>query len=189
MEGIATLAIIAALYAPAASRYVDDRPHWIAEGFVGRSMTPILGSEDERNLAGLAIHHLKDFPLARNGRYRADLGTGLYIQQSHSEGIARDPANTVNHIGVMNYVRWSLGNNHRAHAFLDVGMGLHLSSKRTYDLDSRLSSTPFLGVGLAVPRGKQELTVTLRFVHISNANTTAKNYGQNQLWASLGVRF
>lgn len=155
----------------------------------GRTVVNFLGDTDLRRTYFAGVYLAKPEPHLRFARKRAHLVEELYYQRSSSKGpIPYNPANKVDAIGALALARyeWVVGG---TRLYGDVGIGVQYSSQRTYDLPSRLSSTPTFDLGVFIPAGKQELTLGLRFMHISNAGTAGSNGGQNQLFLDLGVRF
>ncbi|MGL1595030.1 acyloxyacyl hydrolase, partial [Vibrio parahaemolyticus] len=57
----------------------------------------------------------------------------------------------------------------------------------SHDLPSVVNSTPTLGIGWFAWSGKKRLSIGVRYLHISNANTHRENAGQNQVLLYLSV--
>lgn len=84
--------------------------------------------------------------------------------------------------GALALARWS----HRGF-FFDLGIGLQAQSRISHDLPSVVNSTPTLGIGWFAWSGKKRLSIGVRYLHISNANTHRENAGQNQVLLYLSV--
>lgn len=169
--------------------HTPESKYFVLHAGGGRTIVNFLGDTDLRRTYILGLQFAKPEPHLRFARKRAHLVEEVYYQRASSKGpIPYNPANKVDALGVLALARyeWVIGG---THLYGDAGIGLQYSSQRTYDLPSRLSSTPTFDLGVFIPAGKQELTLGLRFMHISNAGTQGSNGGQNQLFLDLGVRF
>lgn len=73
--------------------------------------------------------------------------------------------------------------------YADIGWGANLSTSQSFDLGTKLNSSPMFGLGAAVRQGSQETLLGLRLLHLSNAGTNRENRGQNQVLFYVGVKF
>jgi hypothetical protein len=164
-------------------------PSHYVTGFFGQSEI-IFGSEDGRFGGGLSYaygHPEKRFQL---GQIPAQLVYEGYVDHTQSDGGSGFPANATLAFGGLGYARWRwpvdrIGNG----VYLDFGWGLQFANRPTLDLDSRLNSTPVLGFGGVYKDGHKEYLIGLRLLHISNGGTVRPNYGQNELFLTLGFRY
>lgn len=189
MEGFTlALVVFSALNAPAKDEVLVT-PKWIVELYGGRSLTPFLGSEDTREAYGISLQHTRPERRLRFKETRGELGLGLTLGGSWSDGVDRDQPNRQTEVGFISYARWTFGKTNSVRLYFDVGWGLHYASRRTHDLESRLNSTPYLATGLLIPNKTVDWLLGARLMHISNGGTVGHNRGQNQLLLTLGVRF
>lgn len=93
-------------------------------------------------------------------------------------------------IGGLAYGRWFWPHDELDRKmFFDLGWGFQYASHPTFDLDTRINSTPILGFGALFPMGPREFLLSLRLLHISNGGTDKPNRGQNEILLIMGVRF
>lgn len=189
MEGFAAAFATLIALTPLIKDEAVQTPKWIVEVYGGRSLTPFLGSEDMREAYGVSIQHTRPERRLRFREVRGELGLGLTFGGSWSDGVDLDRPNRQSEYGFLSYARWYFGKTNSVRLYTDLGWGLHYSSRRTHDLESRLNSTPYLAFGVLIPNKTVDWLVGARVMHISNGGTVGHNRGQNQLLVTLGVRF
>jgi hypothetical protein len=174
--------------------FADDQdplitPSHYLMGFFGQSAT-ILGSEDGRFGGGVSYafgqpekrFYMKGIP--------AQLVYEGYIDHTQSDGGGGIPANSTMAVGALSYARWRWPIDRDGNGvYADLGWGLQFADRTTLDLDSRLNSTPVLDFGGTYKEGNHEYLIGIRYLHISNAGTVRPNYGQNEFFFTLGVRY
>jgi hypothetical protein len=160
------------------------------EGFAGRAIPEFLGSEDPRRAHGIGLGVVLDAPhFLRWGRLKPKLYVEGYYHRSVSPGASEQPPNGTEAYGILQFARYELTPNKPVSFYFDIGMGLQYADQRTVDLSGRLSSTPMLGIGLALKSSSVTYYVGARFFHISNAGFQGNNQGQNQTLITFGVKF
>jgi hypothetical protein len=149
----------------------------------------ILGTADARSGFGLSYASAQPEPRFAIRHHPAQIVYEGYYEHT-SSGAVEKQSNSLDAYGGLSYARWHwhLGSTN-LDWFTDLGWGFEYGSRHTYDLDSLVNSTPVFDVGTGWPIGKQELTVTVRYLHMSNGGTVKPNDGQNQLILMAGVRF
>lgn len=162
--------------------------HYIT-GFAGRSIQ-IFGSEDGRFGGGLSYAYGQPEPRFSTGQIKAQLVYEGYIDHTESNGGSGFSRNATFGFGGLSYGRWrwpmdQYGNG----VYFDLGLGLQLATQPTLDLESVLNSTPVMDFGGVFRDGHNEYLIGFRFLHISNAGTVRPNYGQNELFFTLGFRY
>lgn len=150
---------------------------------------PFMGSQDER--AGVFVGYQTARPEKRLRFHGRDLTLVFELNFSHTYGGGwrarhRDKTWNTGFLGLARYEK--IGPSGRGF-YYDFGWGVHFASESTWDLDSRVNSTPTVGAGMILPDREQAFQIGLRFYHISNAGFKGSNQGQNQLLLQFGVRF
>ena len=182
--GPALLALSAAV---AAQEDFRDRPYWYVGGFLGQSSV-FLGAEDIRQGGGLAIAYAKPEPRFRFRKLRGQMVWEAYANRTFSVNEPRSPNTSA--VGFLVMSRWHGRRDQYGQGFfIDLGWGLQHASKRSIDLDSRISSTPVVDLGSTFPMGGKELMVAFRILHASNAGLVGRNQGANTFQLMVGVRF
>ncbi len=183
------LKIACALFAiapvAAAAQESDAGPSSYVSLFGGRTAR-ILGSSEIRTDFGLGIAWQKFEPQFKWRYGPSQLVTEAYYEHSNGEDLVYR-GRTTDAVGGLWYARFRFGS-HSLNLFSDLGVGIQLSSSETYDLGTRLNTSPMVGVGFAIRHGNQETLVGLRLLHLSNANLNSKNKGQNQILFYLGAK-
>ena len=116
----------------------------------------------------------------------------VYYEHSSSGGRKGNPSipsSTYEALGYLFGARYNWQWPHDLRLYFDIGWGAQFESNRTRDLTSRVNSTPFCDLGTWVRVGQQDFSISLRYLHISNAGFVKPNLGQNQLFLQLGTRF
>lgn len=154
----------------------------------------ILGSVEWRSMGGVSIAHARPAPRLRIGHTHGQFVIEGYYMRSFAQGIRvgrrPEPYNESDVLGGLAYVRYQLSGPHKdIGVYLDAGIGLHFSSRRTRDLESIINSTPMLGAGLVFNKGPHEILLGLRYLHVSNGGTVGHNRGQNGLYLMVSFRF
>ena len=186
MKFLATLVSLS-VFATAMGDELNAKTHY-ASVFFGRSAL-IFGSQDIRTGGGFSYAYGRPEPRFQIKSIPAQFVWEGYYDHTHSSGL-QDRANDSDAWGVLGYGRWRGRRNHLGMGlYFDFGWGFQYASRHTYDLDSLVNSTPFLGIGVAMPFGSQEGMLGIRYLHISNAGTVKPNRGQNELFFTAGLRF
>jgi hypothetical protein len=166
-----------------AAQGIYDKPAWYATFFGGRS-TRILGSQDMRTNYGLGLAWQRPEPHFKWRNGPAQLVLEGYFE--HSNGEDRPTRGKITEsIGVIWYARFRFP---QFNLFADIGEGLHLSTSESFDLGTRLNSSPMLGIGFVVRQGSKETMVGARWLHLSNAGLNGENRGQNQMLFYVSVK-
>lgn len=143
---------------------------------------PVLGSQDERT--GFFVHYQAVRPEKRLTLWGKNLKLALETNISYSYGGGwrfrhRDQALSV---GIAAIAKYEVIGPSRRGSYFEMGWGLNYASRRTWDLNTLLNSTPLLGAGITFPYRQDSVGyLGLRVFHISNAGTYGSNQGQNQL--------
>ncbi len=157
-------------------------------GFFGRSEL-IFGSEDSRFGGGLSYAYGKPEKRFQLGHIPAQLVYEGYVDHTQSGGSGFPPNSTLA-TGGLGYARWRWPMDQQGNGvYVDLGWGMQFANRPTLDLDTRLNSTPVLGLGGVFRDGSKEFLIGLRYLHISNAGTNHPNFGQNEIFLTLGVRY
>jgi hypothetical protein len=143
----------------------------------------VLGSEDTRRGAVYEVAFYRPEPRLRFRGRDGSLALTAYYMFTKGGGFEDIPVNQMRTFGLTAAARYPIGST-RDRFFAEAGWGICHNSITTRDLDSRINSTPFLGVGYALDQG----TVTARWFHMSNGGTSGNNQGLNQLVFLVGVR-
>lgn len=150
---------------------------------------PIIGSQDKRVGITMGIQWAHpEKRLTFNG-HRLYLVFESQLSFSYGGGWNRRPRDKAWAIASLGLARYEVIGPSKRGFFYELGWGLHLANESTFDLDSRLNSTPTLGGGIIFDRAGTTYQLGLRWYHISNAGTVGHNQGQNQLLLQIGVRF
>jgi hypothetical protein len=164
-----------------------DRPSWYVGGFLGQSSV-FLGSEDIRQGIGFSVAYAKPEPRFRFRSVKAQMVLEAYYNPTTSINEPTSPDTRA--AGILTMARWHGRRDQYGQGFFfDLGWGFQLADRRTIDLDSRINSTPTIGVGTTFPLGNQELLLGLRLLHASNGGLVGRNQGSNQFMLTFGVRF
>lgn len=188
---IVALAAFAAVSNSPAPDEPDPRvsPSHYVTAFVGQSEL-ILGSEDNRYGGGIAYAYGKPEKRFRKGSIAAQLVYETYVDRTQSSGGVGGTFNSTYAFGGLAYARWRWPVNDLGNGFYaDLGWGLQMADKTTLDLESTLNSTPVAGFGGILRDGDREYLIGLRYLHISNAGLVKPNFGQNEIFFTVGMRF
>ncbi len=158
---------------------------WTAAGF-GQD---VLGSEDVRRGGTYAIgiaRPEKRFTYKGSEAQIVWSGYYMFTKGAGFEGVAVDHMHSYGfNVGARYWNHFWKGGN----TFVDMGWGLAYNNKSTRDLDTRLVSTPYLGIGAAFEIGSVPVISGIRWFHMSNGGTKGNNQGSNQIQYWVGVRF
>ncbi len=150
----------------------------------------ILGSQETRFNGGFSVGYGKPEPRFKIGALTAQLVLEGYKYQTmlQSSGGA-SPRDTTNY-GLMALARyrWNMDEGGNG-VYADIGFGVQVVNRLTFDLQSNLNTTPMLAVGGIFKAGDNEIMVGLRLLHISNGGTVKPNRGDNILFFTFGFRF
>jgi hypothetical protein len=144
----------------------------------------VLGSEDTRRGGFYGVTYSRHEPRFRFRGTEAAVVYGAYYMFTKGGGFEDIPVNKMHSFGATVGARYPLPWISGGRLFADLGWGLAYNSIRTRDLDSRLNSTPYVGVGYAFEQG----TLTLRWFHMSNGGSNGNNQGLNQAVVLFGMR-
>ena len=170
----------------------DDKfaTSWYVHGFVGPSAI-ILGSQDPRFGYGLSVGYGRPDAHFRFRKIPAQFVLEGYWDTSESKGVNGIPSNRTEAVGALaiSRYRWPADKQGNGY-YAEIGWGLQYATRPTVDLDSKLNSTPILGIGgLFHYTESSDIMLGLRLLHISNAGTKKPNHGQNQVLLVAGFRF
>lgn len=192
------LAIIGCVLALAGSASATDldvkmrslvAPSYYFNLFGGTSLI-VLGSEDKRTGIGVGFGYGRPEPKFRWRDTPAQLVWEVYYDHSSAPAFRNDPPNQTESFGLLAYGKWRWPPNKKGVGYyMTAGWGLQYSNRTTRDLDSKINSTPMIGIGVAWDTGNGEASLGLRFLHISNAGLVGNNKGQNQLHVVYSWRF
>lgn len=178
-----------AAHAPAAPR--EDRNqsrYWFGSGTVVMGQD-VIGSEDVRRGGMYGIGYARPEPRFTFQGNRAQIAGELYYMFTRGYGYEFQPVDHLHNWGLTvrarYWQRWIRGMD----TYLDLGWGLSYGNKRTVDMDARLNSTPFIGVGTAVSFLRSELHLGVRWWHMSNAGLVGNNQGHNSIQYVIAYRF
>lgn len=151
----------------------------------------ILGSEDARR--GQVYYIGKSFYSrrlsARNvpGQFVVETYFNNSLGGGFEPGLPKDQLHV---FGITAGFRWypTWVRDHAVYA--QIGWGLSWADTTTKDLDSRVNSTPYLGIGTTWAMGGGLRGVfEVRYFHMSNAGLVGHNQGSNQIQYLLGIQF
>ncbi len=179
------LPIAGFLVSLASLSFAQSERYFLIDGF--KSMI-VLGSEEKRQGLGVALQWTRPEP-----RFKLFNQPGLLVWEAYSYASwghqPTGPNRSTVAIGGLAMGRYVYGKPNKPRVFWEAGWGLQGITKRTYDLDSPVNSTPVLGVGALIPFGDRDLIASVRWLHVSNGGTRNTNHGQNQLFVMFGIRF
>jgi hypothetical protein len=148
------------------------------------------GTEELRQAASVHLQWLRPERALKLGGINGYLVYELHAAYSWGgKPNPLDPFQVVWEGGALAMGRWELGAWRRVRLFAEAGWGLSVNSVTTVDLDSHVNSTPLVGLGVLLPSGGEELQLTLRLIHFSNAGTRGGNKGHNRLMLILSRRY
>lgn len=148
-----------------------------------------LGSEDTRRGAMYSVSYARQEPRLHFWGYDAELDIEAYYMFTKGGADFLAGPNSSHHYGVLLIGRYYQRYSKSMRGFLEGGWGLQFTNRLTHDLDARLNSTPMIGGGVVFPYRGDEVMVSLRYFHISNAGTAGDNEGLNFFQLSVGLRF
>lgn len=178
--------IVAMALAPSLGWSQSDspRPYWY--GRIGPSFgQPVLGSEDTRRGTLYGIGYSRPEPRITLKGLHGELAYEAYYLFTKGGGFEDIPVNEMRSFGLEAIARYRTHWVRGWDTHFDLGWGFVYNSISTRDLDSRLNSTPSIGLG--VTQGRWDFTV--RWYHQSNAGTDGNNQGTNQIQYLLSFRF
>jgi hypothetical protein len=148
-----------------------------------------LGSQDLRSGGIYTVSYARPEPRLHFWGYDAEMDFEAYYMFSQGGGDFLAGHNSSHHYGLMAVGRYYQKYTKSTRAFVEAGWGLQFTNRLTHDLDSRINSTPMLGVGIVVPFEDFEVMFNVRYFHISNAGTAGGNEGLNFFQVQTGLRF
>jgi hypothetical protein len=149
----------------------------------------VLGSEDTRRGGVYGFSYSgPEKRLTYKGSEGQLVWSGYYMV-TKGAGFEGEPVNHMHTFGVSATARYWNHMIRGVDTFLDLGWGLAYNNITTRDLDVKLVSTPFFGVGAGFDVGGQEVLTGIRWYHQSNGGTRGNNQGLNQIQYWVGVRF
>lgn len=155
--------------------------------FFGGQSARIFGSQDIRTNYGFGIAWAKPEPHFKWRHGPAQLVMEGYYEHSNGQNLGSRGSYT-EAIGMIWYARFRFPSK-GINLFLDIGEGVQISTSESFDLGTRVNSSPMLGFGVAIRQGRQETLVGIRLLHLSNANLHRENRGQNQILFYTAVKF
>jgi hypothetical protein len=160
---------------------------WLVHGGPAISLK-ILGSVDQRSGAVLGFQKVRPEKRIAILQIPAQMVFEGYFQVT-SGGAFEYPRDTTGALGGFAAGRWETSPPAGPSFFIEVGLGLQLSTQATHDLNIPINFTPVGGLGIAWTKGKSRLQVTARYMHVSNAGIRPPNRGQNYAQLLVGWRF
>jgi hypothetical protein len=146
---------------------------------------PWIGSEETRRGGYYAVSLARpEKRLSFRGK-EASLGLEGFYMFTKGGTVWGTPGRRMHSYGVLVFGRYRRGVAPGSGPYLDVGWGLVYNSVTTKDLDSRLSSAPFVAVGAEFGR----FDVQARFLHMSNGGLAGENQGSNAVQFIAGIKF
>lgn len=149
----------------------------------------IIGSEEIRRGTILFVGYRrpeKRFELwGRPGELRME-GYYMYTRGAGFFGLITDQMHS---FGALASARWRFKWRTEIVPYLELGWGLVYNNQKTFDLNSRLNSTPVAAVGVEFPFFGSEAGFGVRFYHVSNAGTVGSNQGSNNFQFLFSINF
>ena len=148
----------------------------------------MLGSEDARRGFYFGLEQSKAEPRFHFWGHDGELVREVYYLKSDGGGFRVWPETTAHNYGVTVAGRfWQKGGSATG-LYVEVGWGIDYINRLTYDVYTRINSSPVLGFGVSFEVGGRETLVGLRWKHISNAGSAGPNEGENYFLLLVGVR-
>ncbi|MBC8063423.1 MAG: acyloxyacyl hydrolase [Chlorobia bacterium] len=185
--GIATTALTLADDTEAKVRRLVA-PSYYFNLYGGQSMT-ILGSEDRRTGFGVGLGYGRPEPRFAFKGVGAQLVGELYYDHSSSRGASGQGPNQSESLGILVYAQYRWPKKRGLGLYASAGWGIQYTNQTSVDLDSKINSTPMIGLGVSWDTGEGEASIGLRFLHISNGGLVGNNQGQNQLFLVYSWKF
>jgi hypothetical protein len=162
--------------------------HNTISAFFGKSFI-VFGSSEVRWGGGISYSYSKHEP-----RFDSRIGAGHLVVEGYYDNTVgngqRAPAWDSDAVGFLYYGRWYARSPvTKPRPFFDLGWGFQYADRPTHDLPSEINSTPMGDLGVSFPYGKDALSLSVRWLHISNAGFVSPNRGQNQLYLMLGYSY
>jgi len=158
--------------------------------FGGESLL-LLGTQDRRTMMGVEYGYGKpDKRLAFRG-YPAQLVCELKFDYSRASGnFPEDPSSDFA-LGAIFYAHYEFPWKSSTGYFVDWGGGAESINHTSRDLPLSFDGAIMVGAGYFMPlqSSTNRLLIGFRYFHISNGGRKYPNYGQNQIQATIGVRF
>ena len=172
---------------PVEAQAFYERPSWYITVFGGTS-AKILGTQDIRSNYGLAVGWAKPEPRFKWRHGPANLVLEGYYEHSVGEPARGRSERSFDALGFIAYARFRVVEKSYA-LYFDIGEGIQFATVESYDLDTKINSSPMIGAGIGIRQGGQETLVGLRILHLSNGGVRRPNRGQNQVLFTVSVRF
>ncbi|MCW5937590.1 MAG: acyloxyacyl hydrolase [Fimbriimonadaceae bacterium] len=144
-----------------------------------------IGSEDTRRGAIYAIGYENESGMTRIRNWRGSYGFEFYYMFTKGGGFEHIPVNNMRSYGALFRLTYPVRLIPRLQTHLELGWGLVYNSITTRDLDSKLNSTPVVGLVFDV----SPWLFQARFFHMSNGGLKGDNQGSNQFQFLVGYRF
>jgi hypothetical protein len=148
-----------------------------------------LGSEDIRRGGYYGLQYAKPEPRFTVWNHRAQMVLEGYYMFTKGQGFDLEPVNHLHQFGGLISARYWARQDRGLERYIEFGWGLTYGDQTTRDLDTQILSTPMIGVGTVVPIEGEELFLSARFFHISNAGFGEANQGSNQFHFLFGYRY
>jgi hypothetical protein len=179
MAGLGLLPVLSTAQQP------YTKPSWYFSAFGGHSFR-VLGSQDIRTDYGFGVAWQKPEPHFKWRHGPAELVMEGYYE--HSNGQRGTRGKVTEALGVIWYARFYFPTR-GFNLFGDVGEGGQLSTSESFDLGTRLNSSPMFGGGISIRQGDRDILIGLRILHVSNAGLNGSNRGQNQVLFYTAIKF
>lgn len=167
-------------------RYLENYWYYSIEYAQGAR---VLGSGDQRTGFLFAANYVKPEPLAKFEGAEGQFVYTLYYMKTRGKGIVGQDLPVLHSYGLMVTSRYWGHFIRGLDTYFEFGWGLVFNNVATRDVDSKINSTPVIGVGAAVPILESELLLAIRYYHQSNAGLEGTNRGLNSINFSVGIRF
>lgn len=165
----------------------NRKPFYVANVFFGQTVL-ILGSNDIRTGGGLSLQYVKPEKRFTFRHKPASMVMEAYFLWTQG-GFIEHAKSKTSSVGAIILARFENRTRQGIGLYYDIGWGLQVSDRVSADLTSQLNSTPVFGTGVILPAERNNIYLGLRYMHTSNAGFRGTNSGQNQLMATVGIRF
>jgi len=183
---LVTLPIIASV--ATAQTPIESKSGWYLSGAVNFGQD-IIGSEDTRRGGWYAIGvYRPEKRLAIRG-LPAQLHVEAYYMFTKGGGFDNFPVDKMHSFGILATARYWPKLFRGVNTYFDLGFGVVSNSIKTQDLESRVNTTPTLGVGVGWALAECDVLLGVRLFHMSNGGTVGSNQGSNNIQYVLTVRF
>lgn len=149
----------------------------------------IIGSEDTRRGGWYGVGFYRpEKRLAIRG-LKSQLHVEGYYMFTKGGGFENLPVDHMHSYGILAtsryWTKWIKGVN----TYFDLGFGVAANNITTRDLESRINTTPTIGIGAGWQLKECDILIGVRLFHMSNGGTVGDNQGSNNIQYTLTVRF